>query len=194
MSFFLLLSGLFTWPSLSRKGVRAFLSDRVLRLGLPFAAVVVLLMPLAHYPTYLQSATDPSVADYWRHWRQLPLWPSGPMWFLWILLVGDLLAVGVYQLLSGRREAVLRLSNNARQHPARFLAGLLLVSAAAYVPLALLFGPSDWAQRGPFAFQLSRPLHYAMYFLAGVAIGACGIERGLLAPDGPLARHWRRWL
>lgn len=194
MSFFLLLSGLFTWPSLLRKGPRAFLADRMLRLGLPFAAVVIFLVPLAHYPTYLQTAADPSLADFWRHWRQLPFWPSGPMWFLWILLVGDLLAVGVYQLLTGRREAVLRLSNYVRQHPARFLAGLVLASAVAYVPLALLFGPSDWAQRGPFAFQLSRPGHYSVYFLAGVAIGACGIERGLLAPDGPLATHWRRWL
>ena len=194
MSFFLLLSGLFTWPSLTRKGVRGFLADRLFRLGLPFAAVVILLVPLAHYPTYLQSATDPSIADFWRHWRQLPFWPSGPMWFLWILLVGDLLAAGIYLLLTRRREAVLRLSNYARQHPARFLAGLVLASAAAYVPLALVFGPSDWAQGGPFAFQLSRPLHYAVYFLAGVAIGACGIERGLLAPDGPLVERWRHWL
>jgi peptidoglycan/LPS O-acetylase OafA/YrhL len=199
MSFFLLLSGLFTWPSLARKGARAFLADRLFRLGLPFAAVVIFVVPLAHFPTYLQSATDPSLADFWRHWRQLPFWPSGPMWFLWILLVGDLLAAAVYQMLTcqmpaGRRDAVLRLSNFARAYPARFMAGLVLVSAVAYVPLALLFGPSDWAQRGPFAFQLSRPLHYAVYFLAGVAIGACGIERGLLAPDGPLARSWRRWL
>ena len=194
MSFFLLLSGLFTWPSLMRKGPRAFLADRLFRLGLPFAAVVIFIVPLAHYPTYLQTATDPGLADFWRHWRQLPFWPSGPMWFLWILLAGDLLAAGVYQLLAARRGAVLRLSNYAREHPARFLSGLVLASAFAYVPLALIFGPSDWAQGGPFAFQLSRPLHYAVYFLAGVAIGACGIERGLLAPDGPLVRSWRRWL
>ena len=193
MSFFLLLSGLFTWPSLTRKGPRAFLADRLFRLGLPFAAVVIFIVPLAHYPTYLQTAIDPSLADFWRHWRQLPFWPSGPMWFLWILLVCDLLAAGVYWLLAGRCDAVARLSTYARQHPARFLSGLVLASALAYVPLALLFGPSDWAQRGPFAFQLSRPLHYAVYFLAGVAIGACGIERGLLAPDGPLVRSWRRW-
>jgi glucans biosynthesis protein C len=194
MSFFLLLSGLFTWPSLTRKGARAFLADRLFRLGLPFAAVVIFLVPLAHYPTYLQSAADPSLADFWQHWRQLPFWPSGPMWFLWILLVGDLLAVGLYQLLAGRRGSVLRLSNYARQYPARFLTGLVLASAVAYVPLALIFGPSDWTQHGPFSFQLSRPLHYAVYFLAGVAIGACGIERGLLAPNGALARQWRRWL
>src|SRR5438094_5082697 len=68
MSFFFLLSGLFAWPSLSRKGARLFLSDRILRLGLPFAAVVLLLMPVAHYPTYLKTATEPGLAAYWRHW------------------------------------------------------------------------------------------------------------------------------
>src|SRR5213596_2644036 len=42
MSFFFMLSGLFVWPSLSRRGVRAFLYGRVLRLGVPFAVVVLL--------------------------------------------------------------------------------------------------------------------------------------------------------
>jgi glucan biosynthesis protein C len=36
-------------------------------------------------------------------------------------------------------------------------------------------------------------LHYAVYFLAGVAIGAYGIDRGLLAADGILNRNWPRW-
>ncbi len=165
-----------------------------MRLGLPFAAVVLVLMPLAHYPSYLQTATDPSIAAFWHHWLALPLWPSGPMWFLWLLLVGDIATAGLYQLMARRRDALRRLSFYPREHPARFLTGFLVASALAYLPLALAFGPSDWFQRGPFSFQLSRPLHYAVYFFAGVAIGACGIERGLLAPDGPLARRWPRWL
>src|SRR6266480_7151178 len=37
MSFFFLLSGLFAWPSLSRKGAWSFLVDRVRRLAVPFA-------------------------------------------------------------------------------------------------------------------------------------------------------------
>lgn len=198
MSFFFLLSGLFVWPSLSRKGPVAFAQDRLLRLGLPFAAVVMLLMPLALYPTYAQSAAqsaaDPSLAGYWRGWLALPLWPSGPVWFLWLLLLWDLAAIGLYLLLRGHGDAVLRVSFYARQRPAVFLGALLLGSALAYIPLALVFGPADWFQRGPFAFQLSRPLHYALYFFAGAAIGACGIERGLLAPDGPLARRWAQWV
>ena len=194
MSFFFLLSGLFTWPSLSRKGARGFLVDRARRLGLPFAVVVLLLMPLAHYPAYLQTATEPGIADFWRHWLALPLWPSGPMWFLWLLLVGDVAAAGLYQLMAGHRDAVVRLSLYAREHPAKFLSGFVLAGLLAYIPLALIFGPSAWVQPGPFSLQLSRPLHYALYLFAGVAIGACGIERGLMAVDGPLARRWARWL
>src|SRR5437868_15550783 len=68
MSLFFFLSGLFVWPSLERKGAQIFLHDRALRLGIPFALVVALLMPLANYPTYLQTATDPSVMAFWRHW------------------------------------------------------------------------------------------------------------------------------
>jgi peptidoglycan/LPS O-acetylase OafA/YrhL len=194
MSFFFMLSGLFAWPSLTRKGAAHFLADRLLRLGLPFAVVVLLLMPATQYPTYLQTAALPTIAGYWRELMALPVWPTGPMWFLWLLLAGDALAAGLYALLAGRREIVLRLSRWAYARPAAFCAGLLLASALAYLPLALLFGTQGWVQRGPFGFQLSRPGHYAVYFSAGVAIGACGIERGLLAADGPLARHWRAWL
>ena len=43
MSFMFLLSGLFVWPSLVRKGSGRFLQDRLMRLGLPFVVVVYLL-------------------------------------------------------------------------------------------------------------------------------------------------------
>jgi len=46
------LSGLFAWPSLARKGNWAFVRDRSLRLGLPFALAVLFLMPLAYYPSF----------------------------------------------------------------------------------------------------------------------------------------------
>ena len=194
MSFFFMLSGLFVWPSLERKGAWTFLSDRLLRIGVPFLVVAFLLMPIAHYPTYLQSAADPSIIAYWHHWRDLPFWPSGPMWFLWPLLLWDVVASALYPMLARHRDAVLRVSAYARRHPERFLVGFVLLSLIAYVPLALIFGPSAWGQRGPFSLQLSRPLHYVLYFFTGVAIGACGIERGLLAGDGPLVRHWAAWL
>jgi hypothetical protein len=46
---------------------------------------------------------------------------------------------------------------------------------------------------GPFFFQTSRILHYLVCFLIGAGIGASGMERGLPAPDGKLARRWPVW-
>ena len=77
--------------------------------------------------------------------------------------------------------------------PLRYFAGLVTLSAIAYVPLALAFTPWAWKSFGPFSLQLCRPLHYAVYFFAGVGIGAYGLERGLLSVDGMLARHWKAW-
>jgi surface polysaccharide O-acyltransferase-like enzyme len=86
-----------------------------------------------------------------------------------------------------------RLASKAREHPARFFLLLVGASAAAYIPMVNIFGPMDWTSIGPFQFQTARLFHYAIYFLAGIGVGAYGIERGLLAPDGILARHWMRW-
>ena len=194
MSLFFFLSGLFVWPSLNRKGAANFLNSRLLRLGLPFVLVVALLMPATLYPTYLQTASDPGLTAYWRQWLALPFWPCGPMWFLCLLLVGDFGAAVLHRFAPGFGSFLVRLSSAAKAHPARFFVGFVFVSILAYVPLALLFTPSAWFQLGPFAFQLSRPLHYALYFFAGVGLGAGGVERGLFAADGPLVRRWVEWV
>ena len=60
MSLMFLLSGLFVWPSLARKGGARFLRDRMLRLGVPFG-VMALLAPVAYYAAYRVATSDPSV-------------------------------------------------------------------------------------------------------------------------------------
>jgi surface polysaccharide O-acyltransferase-like enzyme len=194
MSLFFLLSGLFVWPSLCRRGTARFIHGRILRLGLPFVLVVAILMPPTLYPTYLQTANDPSIAVYWQHWLALPFWPCGPMWFLWLLLVADSMAAALHRFAPGLGNLLMRVSSAAEAHPTRYFTGFVLASALAYVPLALAFTPSAWFQQGPFAFQLSRPLHYALYFFVGLGLGAGGVERGLLAADGPLVRRWPVWI
>jgi surface polysaccharide O-acyltransferase-like enzyme len=116
------------------------------------------------------------------------------MWFLWILLVADCLAAALYRFGPRLGSLLTTLAAATAARPARFLVGFLLISAVAYIPLALLFTPTAWFDKGPFAFQLSRPLHYALYFFAGVGLGAGGIDRGIFAADGPLARHWIHWI
>ncbi|MCC6780805.1 MAG: acyltransferase [Hyphomicrobiales bacterium] len=194
MSLMYFMSGLFVWPSLLRKGSLHFLGDRLLRIGVPLAATVALLMPIAYYPAYLTTAVDRSPGAYWRALTELPFWPCGPQWFLWQLLALNVLAAGLFKVWPSFGETLARLVSTARGHPVRFFVGLACASALAYVPLMLLFTPWQWAHFGPVGFQLSRPLHYTVYFFAGLAVGAFGLERGLLACDGMLARRWAAWL
>lgn len=194
MSFMFFLSGLFVWPSLMRKQSGRFLADRLKRIGIPLMVVVLFVMPVAYYPTFRVSATDPSIAAYWHAWLALPFWPSGPLWFLWQLLLFDLLAAGLFKFAPQAGQLLASLSASARRHPLQYFFGLVGVSAVAYVPLALIFSPWKWTHFGAFDFQLSRPLHYLVYFLAGLGIGAHGLERGLLSAEGGLGKRWAIWL
>src|SRR5450432_2007566 len=63
MSLMFFLSGLFVWKSLQHKGARAFLRDRVVRLGVPFALAAAVVAPLAYYPTYLTTASHTGMRD-----------------------------------------------------------------------------------------------------------------------------------
>jgi surface polysaccharide O-acyltransferase-like enzyme len=91
-------------------------------------------------------------------------------------------------------ESLGRISSRAATRPGAYLLALASVSALFYIPSAAVFKPWDWVQLGPFAFQPSFALVYVVYFFAGVALGTHGLERGILRPDGPLARRWAIWL
>jgi glucan biosynthesis protein C len=190
MSLMFFLAGLFTPASLSRKGSLTYLSERCWRIGLPFLFAAGVLSPAAFFASYRTTATDPSVTAFWQHWMALPTWPEGPAWFLWQLLFLSALGAALHALASQRVQALGRLAGSFSERPLSFCIGLIALSVLAYVPLAMIFTPWDWASLGPFSLQLSRPLHYTVYFFAAFAIGGYGIDRGVLGADGPLARHW----
>jgi hypothetical protein len=194
MSLMFFLSALFTWPSLTRKGSLTFLTDRFLKLGVPLAFGLIVIMPIALYPAYRVTAIDPSLSAYAQHLLALPFWPNGPLWFLWQLLALTVVAAGMHRYAPHLVASLSRLSSSAGNHPGRFFIGLVMASAVAYVPMALIFTPMNWSNHGLFAIQLSRPFHYAVYYFAGLGVGAFGLEHGLLAPEGKLARGWAVWL
>src|SRR5215469_17325870 len=186
------LSGIFVWPSLVRRGSWNFLYGRLLRIGLPFVFGVYLLMPIAYYPVYRVTAADPSWLAYWQHWTALPFWPGGPLWFLWQLLLFDILALVFYLTAPRLIEMLGRFSAGAT--PRRYFVALLGVSTVAYLPLASAFGVSQWTELGPFDLQPDRLLLYLVYFFAGVGIGVQSYDRGLLRAGGALARRWHFWI
>jgi len=194
MSLLFLLSGLFVWPSLVRKRNWGFLRDRLLRVGVPFVFGVVFLVPLAIYPAYRVRAVDPSVSAYWQHYLALPFLPNGQLWFLWQLLALNVAVTALNWIAPNALKVLGQWSAAAGKRPTRYFAILVAASAIAYVLLALAFTPWEWSNSGPLALQFCRPLLYAVYFFAGVGIGAEGIDNSLVAVDGVLSRRWALWL
>jgi peptidoglycan/LPS O-acetylase OafA/YrhL len=194
MALMFFLSGLFVWDSLRRKGAGGFAVHRLVRLGLPFVLAAGLLAPLAYYPTYLQTpAEHHDIASFWSQWRALGTWPAGPAWFLWVLLGFGCAAAAFYTVAPHWAESANRFSSPVLRRPAVSAFILILISGAAYVPMAQYYGPIDWKMWGPFYFQTSRIILYAVYFAAGIILGAGPTDQTLLAPDGRLANRWISW-
>jgi surface polysaccharide O-acyltransferase-like enzyme len=194
MAMFFFLSGLFVWPSLSHKSPLNFLRDRLLRLGLPFAIAAFTIIPIAYYAIALRQQPELSFAEFW--WKTITVgpWPSGPIWFVWVLLVFDLTASVLYRLSPKLLQPINRLSLRGRDRPAEFFLFLIAVTAIVYVPARVYYGPSYWFEYGPFAVQASRVLLYAAYFFIGAGVGSANLDRGLLAADGRLAKSTWGWV
>ena len=118
MAMFFFLSGLLAWPGLTRKGPPNYLGDRLLRLGLPYVICALTIMPTAYYAIALRQTPDLSFAAFW--WKTVTAgpWPSGPIWFLWVLLAFDLIASVLYLLSPRLIDPINRLSLRAYERPA----------------------------------------------------------------------------
>jgi peptidoglycan/LPS O-acetylase OafA/YrhL len=194
MTLMFVLAGSFTAASLDRKGPLAYLSDRALRIGVPFLLAAAVLAPLAYFASFSVTDADPTPAAFARHWLALPMWPAGPAWFLWQLFVLSAIAAALRALAPQGLETLSRFAARFDDHPLGLFATLVAITTLGYVPLALAFSAWDWGSLGPFAIQLSRPLTYLVYFFAGFALGSQGFDRGLLRSDGALSRHWLQLL
>lgn len=194
MAMFFFLSGLFVWQSLARKELEMFLRDRLLRLALPFAIAALTIIPIAYYAIELRQFPDATFAAFW--WKTITVgpWPSGPIWFAWVLLLFDISA-GVLHWLSPKLiNPINHLSLLASKRPAYFFLFLFVTTAILYIPARIYFGPGHWFEFGPFSVQSSRVLLYPAYFLIGAGVGAANLDRGLLSTDGQLAKSNGAWL
>jgi hypothetical protein len=194
MAMFFFLSGLFVWPSLRHKSPGSFFRDRFLRLGLPFVIAAFTIIPIAYYALELRQHPTTGFAEFW--WKMVTVgpWPSGPLWFLWVLLTFDLTASLLYRLSPNLLDPINRLSMEGFEKPLKFFLFLLAVTMILYVPSRLYFGVNHWFELGPFSVQASRIFLYASYFFIGAGIGASNFERGLLSADGQLAKSGWGWI
>jgi hypothetical protein len=194
-----LISGLFVHDSLTRRGGSNFLQYRAWRLGIPFLISIFVLMPIAYYPTFLRyhmpGTTDFNFFHFW--WRTLTVgpWPSGPAWFLWVLLALNVAAAALWTLAPRMLKLSGLLIFSLRDRPWTAFGAFLAASVVVYVPMRLVIGDASWLEPGgyPLPIQTSRILLYAGYFLTGVGIGVVSLRAGILSEQGELARRWPVW-
>jgi peptidoglycan/LPS O-acetylase OafA/YrhL len=200
MACMFLLSGLFVHDSLARRGPLDYVARRAWRLGVPYLVAIFVLMPIAYYPTFLRyhlpGTTDFNFFHFW--WRVLTVgpWPSGPAWFLWVLLAFDAIAAGAWAVAPRAFDGFGNLVNRLRYRPGMAFAIFCAFSVAVYLPMRLIFGDAAWLEPGhfPLPIQTSRILLYSGYFLIGIGIGATDLKAGLLAQNGKWASRWKIWL
>jgi hypothetical protein len=155
-----LISGLFTPPSVERKGPGRFARDRLMRLGIPFAIFVGLIWPVTLYALYRPLGNAPG--SYWREFigtaeESLDM---GYFWFVGDLLLFSL-GYAVWVALRGQGREV--------RHRAELSVGRLLILAAV-VSLA------TFLVRLGFAFESELYLDLNLYeWPAAIALFGLGL-------------------
>jgi glucans biosynthesis protein C len=83
-----------------------------------------------------------------------------------------------------------------QNHAVATFIAIFLLASIAYLPLLAIYGFGAWTNflTSPFSFQITRIALYALWFTFGFLVGAPGVDHGLLARDGSLARHRRLWI
>ena len=200
MACMFLISGLFVHDSLVRRGTADYLRSRAWRLGVPFLISIFVLIPVAYYASFLRyhlpGTTDFNFFHFWWHTLTIGPWPSGPSWFLWVLLALDVIAAAVWSMAPKLLSRFGQLISAPRRRPMTAFVAFLIVSVVSYLPMHLAFGDGAWYEPGhyPLPIQTSRILLYTAYFSAGIGIGVVSLKEGFLSEDGELAKRWRAWL
>jgi peptidoglycan/LPS O-acetylase OafA/YrhL len=168
MGAFFLLAGYFTPGAFDRKGGGAFLRDRLIRLGIPLAAYVFVLNPLAELgvwlmPTELTGLTGSA------SWSDYPdMIGVGPLWFVAMLLIFSFGYVGYKTLANGSGVRPAAMPGYGA------IAGFTVVLAAASYGWRMIvpLGESVWQ---------FPTLAYLPQYLSFFALGALAYRRDWLA-------------
>lgn len=140
MGAFFLLSGLFVAGSVDRKGPGAFARDRIVRLGVPLAAFLLVARPVLALPQWPAARADgESFLQFW-----FTVGDPGPLWFVEVLLVMSL-AYAAFRALRARSGVALPMSDGGARAGGTRSGGALTRGASAGG--ALTGGVSDGGAR-----------------------------------------------
>lgn len=154
MGMFFFISAYFLVPSLQKKGMKRFIRDRLVRLGVPTLLFFFLLFPLT---IYIRNHLIYGDSISFLHFIKTHEFGFGPMWFVEALI----LFTAVYLLLTGVKLRILPLYTERIPSPLKILLFAFLVGVGQFIIRIWL--PVGWAM--PFTeFQLPHFLQYVVLF------------------------------
>lgn len=158
------LAGYFAYPSLAKRGPAAFLRDKLVRIGLPWAAGALLLAPPTAYMIYFSRNLPVSLWTFWRTDFWGKAFQQSVYWYLGVLLLLFTLTALLFAV--NRRFATWQAK---RVEPDWRLFGLFLALVTAASLLVGQVAPLDqWSHVYLFVFQPVRAPLYAAYFALGI--------------------------
>lgn len=180
-----LISGFFVYHSLKKKGPFGYIGSRFNRLLVPFIFSITILMPLSYYPVGLLENKHLTLMeyvskDYIMNFYRVP----GPIWFLLVLFIFDLIAAIFYKLFPKKVDDILKSVENFGK--INFLLSFLSISVLVFF-FSYVFIPSDnlvtISKLGPIWFQKKRSLLYFCFFCFGFLAGGTKKFSNLVAKD-----------
>ncbi|MBO0931558.1 acyltransferase family protein [Fibrella aquatilis] len=195
MPLMFLLSGLFVYGGLRRKGSKKYVADRLVRLGIPFLIAELVLIPVAYLPSFYQSTQSFQLVPFGSDYVVDQQWPVGPPWFVWLLLSFDSITALLFNYKPSFFPAIAARLARLSQFPIRFGVLVYGVVALSFIPLSLWVGQYTWVGHwGPFDFQLNRLLFYWLFFLLGNCLGTIDWQTYLFHQGKLLGRSQAFWL
>jgi len=153
MGAFFLLSGYFTPGSYERKGPRAFLRHRLIRLGIPLVVFYFVLNPILYVGAYHGG----SVFEFYLHTIG-----AGPLWFVFALLVFDA-AYAILRHMTGNRPP-----RERKPLSYRMVIGFVLALALLTYALRTVIPIGFWVPVVDFPTSAYLP-QYVGFFVLGTA-------------------------
>ncbi|QDP38943.1 acyltransferase family protein [Radiobacillus deserti] len=160
------IAGYFALGPLIKKGVRPFVKDKLVRLGIPYLIGFILLSPIASYIAARSWGNDEKFLKYWlfEFYKSQNITPFH-LWFIGVLLIFFILLSLVYVMFNGKGKLV---SITKGQLTFRSIVFFISLTTGSYFIVNQFFNEAYFTNLYVINFQSVMLPVYAAYFFLGI--------------------------